>query len=94
MSLELPASRPLRSAYEREVQQQGAAQLLASPSLLAAWAAQRGISVARAELQLLQARRSMLGSRWQPLRRCVRHVQQAHFSQVAACELCPLHPPC
>lgn len=74
MSLEFPASRPLRSAYEREVQQQGAAQLLASPSLLAAWAAQRGISVARAELQLLQARLGMLGSRWLPLRRCVRHA--------------------
>lgn len=57
MAFEAPAARPLRSAYEREVQQQGAAQLLASPSLLAAWAGQQGVSVARAELQLLQARR-------------------------------------
>lgn len=57
MAFEAPAARPLRSVYEREVQQHGAAQLLASPALLAAWAGQQGICVARAELQLLQAGR-------------------------------------
>ena len=40
--------------YEIEVARRSAASLLTSPSLLAAYASERGVSIARAELQLLQ----------------------------------------